>query len=171
MVPYYADFECLLFEAGHPILQYVTARLTMGVHERADRFVAHAANHSTPRPCTGAHSCITTITGPYAYRAALAGAFGTCTESRRSQLSRRGGRVDSFNIPCVDNGDAMRATHRCQGEWLCGRAEHLDCRNSRAKRQCGKQHYTYKSEHTTFFNLSVGHNYPRLGGRASLFSS
>ena len=104
------------------------------------------------RTCTGAHSCITSVTGPYAYRAALRGAARTLG-CRRGDLSAKS---------CASSSDLMmRSIFRCTDveHWYCDAARHWDCRNSPARRPCGSRHYTWQSHKTVFFDPNVTFNF------------
>ncbi|KAL1521253.1 hypothetical protein AB1Y20_020924 [Prymnesium parvum] len=162
------DFDFMAFAPQHPLLRAVAARITAGVHDKANALLAKAAGArgDVARTCTGAHSCITSVTGPYVYRSAL-----------RLAAHRLGCRGDLSRRACSSSSDAMmRAVHRCtdHDHWYCDVARHWDCRNSAAKRPCGTRHYTWQSHKTTFFdpNISYGleqwkaaHTTSKVGGR------
>ena len=132
-------FEALAFAPRHPLIAHAARRAVDAVHEQAGRFLLAPRRAAAPR-CTGAHSCLTAVSGPYAFQT-----------SARNFLAT------------TSNGQSL-GIHRCprtQKGHLCGFVRHHDCRNSKQfKRPCGSAHYTYRSHATTFFNRSVGSTFP-----------
>mmetsp|Transcript_11052 Transcript_11052/g.25589 ORF Transcript_11052/g.25589 Transcript_11052/m.25589 type:complete len:427 (-) Transcript_11052:225-1505(-) len=164
------DFDFLVFAPGHPLLDFVAHAVTRNVHEQADRLLlARAPPSSAPAsprkpPCTGAHTCITGVTGPYAYRGELR--WG----AEQLGCTLKGGKVVLTEKGCRRSTDeAMRTVQRCADleGWYCGVAKHFDCRNSAARRPCGKEHYSSKLDATAYFNLSIGRDYPALAPTTS----
>ncbi|KAL3910666.1 MAG: hypothetical protein SGPRY_008976, partial [Prymnesium sp.] len=51
----------------HPLVRAVASAIVSGLHETANAALARARGQRV-KACTGAHSCITTVTGPMAYR-------------------------------------------------------------------------------------------------------
>mmetsp|Transcript_70763 Transcript_70763/g.194145 ORF Transcript_70763/g.194145 Transcript_70763/m.194145 type:complete len:153 (+) Transcript_70763:2-460(+) len=143
------DFDFMAFAPQHPLLHAVAAAITTGVHEKANALLAKARGKGGggARACTGAHSCITSVTGPYAYRGAMRGA-----------ARQLGCKRDISARACVASPDPMmRSIHRCidSDNWYCGVARHWDCRNSPARRPCGARHYTWQSHKTVFFDPNI----------------
>jgi hypothetical protein len=146
------DFDFMVFAPHHPLLHAIAATITEGVHEKADALLAKARVKGSKaagaiRTCTGAHSCLTSVTGPYAYRSAL-----------RAAAKRLGCRRDLSAASCATSHDPMmRRIYRCTDtdQWYCGAARHWDCRNSPARRPCGSSHYTWQSHKTLFFDPNV----------------
>jgi hypothetical protein len=143
------EFDFLMYEPQHPLLRHVADAITQGVHAAADRFQESDKRQRHSGSCTGAHSCITSVTGPYAYRPALhaAARMHGCKGPR---LTERG----CHSSPV----EAMQRIQFCRddGQWYCGIARHWDCRNSLKVRACGRHHYTYESHKTSFFNVTIG---------------
>eukprot|EP00966_Prymnesium_polylepis_P336477 7391592-Prymnesium_polylepis.3 len=97
------DFDFMAFAPQHPLLHAVAAAITTGVHEKANALLAKARGKGGggARACTGAHSCITSVTGPYAYRGAMRGAarqlayIAASTPSARAARSNRSNRAQA----------------------------------------------------------------------------
>ena len=156
------------------------------MHEQAERFLPGFAPSRSEARCTGAHSCLTSVTGPFSFHKAVHDMFNAGCAPAVSGLGGRGrgaahrpwggagrslaagGRCRAPGVTTARDVDLLLATYRCSPAWLCGHATHWDCRNSRKKRDCGKWHYTYRSGKTIFFNLSVGRSYRRRSGPSSV---
>ena len=150
--------EFLAFEAGHPLMIHALRTLSGNVHRQL-RWM-RAGN--TSAHCGSAHSCVLTVSGPFALRQAFASAA-------RSLGCKLGGSIDSAVATTEQCPPVMRRVHVCTRDtgnvyrtWACDAAYHWDCRNSGGKRKCSTNHYSKIRRGSRaafgFFNVSAGLN-------------
>lgn len=128
-------FEFLMFSPGHDLMRHV-------LRVQMSSIKAELRHRTYGRACTGSHECVIRVTGPIGFMKGVHSflRFHRCPTLR--------GCTSTPGHLCPNNEpDILRA-------YACGVSEHLDCRNSIARRDCGSSHYSHLHRFFDYGNVS-----------------